>query len=72
MHNFIDRWYKIFISEKNEYCIRYDDNKSICINILNRFKDVKKCYEINVIDLTDNYYNIDKSDIKKYFVNRWY
>ena len=66
MHNFIDRWYKIFISEKNEYCIRYDDNKSICINILNRFKDVKKCYEINVIDLTDNYYNIDKSNIKKY------
>ena len=66
MHNFIDRWYKIFISEKNEYCIRYDDNKSICINILNRFKDVKKCYEINVIDLTDNYYNIDKSNITKY------
>ena len=66
MHSFIDRWYKIFISEKNEYCIRYDDNKSICINILNRFKDVKKCYEINVIDLTDNYYNIDKSNIKKY------
>ena len=66
MHNFIDRWYKIFISEKNKYCIRYDDNKSICINILNRFKDIKKCYEINVIDLTDNYYNIDKSNIKKY------
>ena len=36
------------------------------MHILNRFKDIKKSYEINVIDLTDNYYNIDKSDIKKY------
>ena len=48
------------------YYIRYDHNKSICINILYRFKDIKKSYEINVIDLTGNYYNIDKSDIKKY------
>ena len=30
------------------------------------FKDIKKSYKINVIDLTNNYYNIDKSDIKKY------
>ena len=36
------------------------------MHILNRFKDIKKSYEINVIDLTDNYYNIDKSNIKKY------
>ena len=36
------------------------------MHILNRFKDIKKSYEINVTDLTDNYYNIDKSDIKKY------
>ena len=67
-----DNHSKIIISEKNKYYIRYDDNKSICINILNRFTDNKKSYEISVIDLTDNYYNIDKSDIKKYFVNRWY
>ena len=46
---------KIFISEKNKYYIRYDDKKGICINILNKFKDI--------IDLTDNYYNIEKSDI---------
>ena len=61
-----DNHSKIFISEKNKYYVRYDDNKSIRINILNRFKDIKKSYETNVIDLTDNYYNIDKSDIKKY------
>ena len=61
-----DNHSKIFISEKNKYYIRYDNNKSIRINILNRFKDIKKSYEINIIDLTDNYYNIDKSDIKKY------
>ena len=46
---------KIFFSEKNKYYIRYDDKKGICINILNKFKDI--------IDLTDNYYNIEKSDI---------
>ena len=61
-----DNHSKIFIFEQNKYYIRYDDNKSICINILNRFTDNKKSYEISVIDLTDNYYNIDKSDIKKY------
>ena len=61
-----DNHSKIFISEKNKYYIRCDNNKSIRINILNRFKDIKKSYEINIIDLTDNYYNIDKSDIKKY------
>ena len=57
---------KIFIFEQNKYYIRYDDNKSICINILNSFKDIKKSYKINVIDLTNNYYNVNKSDIKKY------
>ena len=36
------------------------------VNILNSFKDIRKSYEINVIDLTDNYYKIDISDIKKY------
>ena len=36
------------------------------MHILNRFKDIKKSFEINVIDLTDNYYNIDKSDFKIY------
>ena len=57
---------KYLFLKKNNYYIRYGDNKSICINILNGFKDIKKSYEINVIDLTDNYYNIDKSNITKY------
>ena len=61
-----DNHSKIFIFEQNKYYIRYDDNKSICINILNSFKDIKKSYKINVIDLTNNYYNVNKSDIKKY------
>ena len=53
------------IYEEKKYYITYD-NKSICINVLNGFKDIKNSYEINVIDLTDNYYNIDKSDFKIY------
>ena len=55
---------KIFISKKNKYNIR-DDNKSIHVKILNRFKDIRKSYEINVNvkDITDNYYKIDKSCI---------
>ena len=32
------------------------------MNILNRLKDIKKSYEMNVKDLADSYYNIDKSD----------
>ena len=55
---------KIFVSEKNKYYIKYGYNRSINVNILNEFKDTKKSYKINVIDLTDNYYNIDKSDTK--------
>ena len=61
-----DNHSKTFVSEKNKYYIKYGDNRSIYVNILNEFKDIKKSYKINVIDLTDNYYNIDKSDIKKY------
>ena len=61
-----DNHSKIFVSEKNKYYIKYGDNRSIYINILNEFKDIKKSYKIDVIDLTDNYYNIDKSDIKKH------
>ena len=61
-----DNHSKIFVSEKNKYYIKYGDNRSIYINILNEFKDIKKSYKINVIDLTDNYYNIDKSGTKKY------
>ena len=57
---------KIFISEKNKYYIRHGGNRSLCINILNRFKDIKKSDEINVLELTDIYYNIDKFDRKKY------
>ena len=52
--------------KKNKYYIKHGDNRSIYVNILNEFKDIKKSYKINVIDLTDNYYNIDKSGTKKH------
>ena len=55
---------KIFISEKNKYCIR-NYNKSIHIKILNKFKDIKKSHKINVNDITDNYYKINKHNIIK-------
>ena len=50
--------------KKNKYYIKHGDNRSIYVNILNEFKDIKKSYKINVIDLTNNYCNIDKSDTK--------
>ena len=55
---------KIFISPKNKYYIR-DDNKSIDVKILNKFKDIRKFNEINVSveDITNNYYKINKSCI---------
>ena len=61
-----DNHSKIFVPEANKYYIKYGDNRSIYANILNEFKDIKTSYKINVIDLSDNYYNIDKSDTKKY------
>ena len=60
-----DNHSKIFISEKNKSYIDYGDNGSIYVNILNSFKDIRKSYEINVKDTTDNYYKIDISGIKK-------
>ena len=57
---------KIFISEKNKYYIDYSDNRSTYVNILNSFKNIRKSYEINIKDITDNYYKIDISGIKKY------
>ena len=59
---------KIFVSEKNNYYCEYGDNRSIHVNILNEFKDIKKSHEINVIDLSDNHYDIYKSDIKKHCI----
>ena len=56
---------KIFISEENKYCVR-GDNKSIHVKILNEFKDIRKSYGINVIDITDNYYKINKPSIIKH------
>ena len=50
---------KIFISEKNKYYIR-GDNESIHVKILNEFEDIRKSYKINVKDITDNYYKIDE------------
>ena len=61
-----DNHSKIFISEENKCCTKYGDNKSTHVKILNEFKGIRKSYEIDVIDLTDNYYKIDISDIKKY------
>ena len=56
---------KIFVSKKKKYYCEYGNNRSIQVNILNEFKDIKKSHEI-VIDLSDNHYDIYKSDIKKY------
>ena len=61
-----DNHSKIFVPETNKYYIKYGDNRSIYANILNELKDIKTSYKINIIDLSDNYYNIDKSDTKKY------
>ena len=36
-----DNHSKIFVSEKNKYCSEYGDHRSIRINILNGFKDIK-------------------------------
>ena len=43
---------KIFISEKNKYYIR-DDNESIRVKILNKFEDIRKSYKINVINISN-------------------
>ena len=59
---------KIFVSEKNNYYREYGDNRSMHINILNECKDIKKSHEINVIDFSDNHYDIYKSDIKKHCI----
>ena len=60
-----DNHSKIFISEKDKYYVR-GDNKLIHVNILNELKDVRNFHEINVKDISGNYYNIVKPNIKKY------
>ena len=60
-----DNHSKTFISEKDKYYIR-GDNKSIHVKILNKFKDIRKSYEINAKDITDNFYKIDKPCTIKY------
>ena len=63
---------KLFISEKNKYYIR-DDNKSIQVQILNEFKDIKKSYGINVYDITNsNCYKIDDITINYYKIDEPY
>ena len=52
-----DNHSKLFISEKDKYYIR-GDNKSMHVKILNKFKDIRKSYQINVKDVTDNYYKL--------------
>ena len=58
-----DNHSRIFISEKNKYYTRVD-NKSIHVRILNEFEDIRKYYGTKVIDITDNYYKINKPSIK--------
>ena len=54
-----DNHSKTFISEKNKYYIR-DDNETIRVKMLNKFEDIRKFFcKINVIDISDNYYKID-------------
>ena len=60
-----DNCSKIYISEGNKYYIK-NNNKSMHIKILNEFKDIRKSYGINVIDITDNYYEINEPDIIKH------
>ena len=36
-----DNYSKIFISKKNKYCIEYGNNRSLQVNILNEFKDIR-------------------------------
>ena len=55
---------KLFISEKNRYYIR-GDNESILVKILNEVEEIRKFYKINVKDITDNYYKIDDPCIIK-------
>ena len=50
-----DNHSKIIISEKSKYYIEYGNNRSLHVKIKNRFKDIKKSYEINVKDISDNY-----------------
>ena len=56
---------KIFISEKNKYSVR-NYNKSIHIKILNKFRNIKKSYKVNVNDTSDNYYKTNIDCIKKH------
>ena len=57
---------KYLFLKKNEFHIEYGDNRSIYVNILHTFKDIRKSYEIDVEDITDNYYKYDIPGIKKY------
>ena len=62
---------KIFIYEENRYYIRRN-NKSVHVQILNKFKDIRKSYGINVNDTTDNYYKIDEPyKVLCNFINTW-
>ena len=60
----IPKWLQKKLTFK--YYCEYGNNRSIQVNILNEFKDIKKSHEINVKDLSDNHYDIYKSDMKKY------
>ena len=52
----------LLINDYNDYNIK-DDNESIRVKILNKFEDIRISCKINVKDITDNYYKIDKPHI---------
>ena len=56
---------KYLFLKKNKFYINKDDNESIQVKILNKFKDIRKPYEKSVCvkDITGNYYKIDKHRI---------
>ena len=64
-----DNHSKIFVSEKNKYYIR-SENKSIHIQILNEFKDIRKSHKINFFDTTNICYKIDDITHNYYKINR--
>ena len=58
---------KIFISKKNKCYIKNNNKSTIHIKILNKFKDIRKSYGINVIDTNNNnyYYKTDEPNTIK-------
>ena len=61
-----DNHSKIFISKKNKYYIKHEDNRLLRVKVKNSFEGIRESYEIDVHDITDNSPNTDKPSIIKY------